>query len=149
MTLSTSLVAVWYSSDSSSSRGALPQFAEQPRIVHRNHRLGREVFQERDLLVRERPHLVCDCRRSCRAARRLCAAPIEDWSRTAALGGCARNRFFDQAQIGNVDKGGPGEQRLQQTEIWRTLNPRRSCSAKSCGKPLHRDTPEGLAVEQK
>jgi hypothetical protein len=33
-------------------------FFQQPGIVHRNDRLGREVFQERDLFFRERPHLV-------------------------------------------------------------------------------------------
>jgi hypothetical protein len=37
--------------------GALAQFAEQPGIVHRNDCLGREVFQERDFLSAERPHL--------------------------------------------------------------------------------------------
>ena len=31
--------------------GALAQFAQQPRILHRDNRLGREVLQERDLLV--------------------------------------------------------------------------------------------------
>ena len=58
MTLSTSLVAVWYSSNSCRSRGALAQFGEQPRILHRDHRLRREVLQQRDLLVGERPHLL-------------------------------------------------------------------------------------------
>ena len=33
------------------------QFAEQPRVLHRDDCLGGEVFQERDLFVRERPHL--------------------------------------------------------------------------------------------
>jgi hypothetical protein len=32
-------------------------FFQQPGIVHRNDRLGREVFQERDFLGAERPHL--------------------------------------------------------------------------------------------
>ena len=41
MTLSTSLVAVWYSSDSCRSSRALPQFVEQPGVLHRDHRLRR------------------------------------------------------------------------------------------------------------
>ena len=32
--------------------------SEQPRILHRDHRLGGEVLQQRDLLVGERPHLL-------------------------------------------------------------------------------------------
>ena len=34
--------------------GALTQFAQQPRILHRNDRLRREVLQQRDLIVTER-----------------------------------------------------------------------------------------------
>ena len=34
--------------------GALAQFAEQPRVLHRDDRLRREVLQQRDLLVGER-----------------------------------------------------------------------------------------------
>ena len=30
--------------------GALAQFAQQPRVFHRDHRLRREVLQQRDLL---------------------------------------------------------------------------------------------------
>ena len=56
MTLSTSLVAVWYSSDSCKIAGALAQFAEQPRVLHRDDRLGGEVLQQRDLLVGKWPH---------------------------------------------------------------------------------------------
>ena len=37
--------------------GTRTQFAEQPRILHRDHRLCREILQQRDLLVGERPHL--------------------------------------------------------------------------------------------
>ena len=54
MTLSTSLVAVWYSSNSCRSRGALAQFAQEPRVLHRDDRLRGEVLQQRDLLVGER-----------------------------------------------------------------------------------------------
>ena len=35
--------------------GALVQFADQPPILHRNHRLCGEVLQQRDLLVSEWP----------------------------------------------------------------------------------------------
>ena len=59
MTLSTSLVAVWYSSDSCRSRSALPQFGQQPRVLHRDDRLRRKVLHQRDLLVGERHELPC------------------------------------------------------------------------------------------
>src|SRR5215472_12284226 len=44
-----------------------------------------------------------------RSKRRQCKIGAQ-----TALGGCARLRIVDdQAHIGNVDKGGPGEQRLR------------------------------------
>ena len=36
--------------------GALPQFAQQARILHRDHRLRCEVFKQCDLFFRERLH---------------------------------------------------------------------------------------------
>ncbi len=54
MTFSTSLVAVWYSSDSSRSRGAGLQFAEQPRILHRDDRLVGKGAHQFDLPLGER-----------------------------------------------------------------------------------------------
>ena len=38
--------------------GTLPQFPKQPRILHRDDRLRREILQQRDLLVAKRPHLL-------------------------------------------------------------------------------------------
>jgi hypothetical protein len=38
--------------------GAGAQFAEQPRVLHRDDRLRREVLQQCDLLVGERAHLL-------------------------------------------------------------------------------------------
>ena len=63
------------------------------------------------------------------------------------LGGCARGRIVDQAHIGNVVKGGPGEQR-RKIEVLRTLNPRRILLGPILRDALHRYTTEGLAVEQ-
>src|ERR1041385_1748913 len=57
ITFSTSLIAVWYSSDSSRSL-VLPQFAEQPRVFHRDDRLRREILQQGDLLIGEEPDLL-------------------------------------------------------------------------------------------
>src|SRR6202008_2404834 len=37
--------------------GALTYFTEQPRVLHRDDRLGGEVLQQRDLLVREELNL--------------------------------------------------------------------------------------------
>ena len=53
MTLSTSLVAVWYSSDSC-GRGAGLQFVDQPRILDRDHRLVGEGADQLDLPLGER-----------------------------------------------------------------------------------------------
>src|SRR5207237_525808 len=38
--------------------GALAQFAEEPRVLHGDDRLLREVLQQRDLLIAEWPHLL-------------------------------------------------------------------------------------------
>src|SRR5215469_3675368 len=110
------------------------QLAEQPRVLHRDDRLDREVLQERDLFFRERPHLVAPARDQAEQrpvfAQRQCKIGAQ-----AALGGGARLRIVvDQAHIGNVDKRGPREQGSI-CGVWRTLNPRRSCSAQSCGTP--------------
>ena len=53
MTLSTSLVAVWYSSDSVSSRCARLHLLEQPRVLDGDHRLVGEGLDQLDLLVGE------------------------------------------------------------------------------------------------
>jgi len=44
---------------SSRSRGAGLQFAEQPRVLHRDDGLCREILQQRDLLVGERSQTAC------------------------------------------------------------------------------------------
>ena len=36
----------------------LARLGDQPRVLHRDDRLRREVLQQRDLLVGERPHLL-------------------------------------------------------------------------------------------
>ena len=77
MTCNTSAVAVCCSSASRC-------LGDQPRVLHRDHRLGGEILQQRDLLVGEWPDLLAIDRDSSRAARRPCAA-----ARSAA---CARRR---------------------------------------------------------
>ncbi len=51
MTCNTSAVAVCCSK-------RLARLGKQPRVLHRDHRLRREVLQQRDLLVGERPNLL-------------------------------------------------------------------------------------------
>jgi hypothetical protein len=51
MTCNTSAVAVCWSN-------ASPRLGDQPRILHRDDRLRGEVFEQRDLLIRERPYLL-------------------------------------------------------------------------------------------
>ncbi len=51
MTCNTSAVAVCCSNASRVS-------VNQPRILHRDHRLRGEILQQRNLLVGERPHLL-------------------------------------------------------------------------------------------
>jgi hypothetical protein len=36
----------------------LARLGHQPRILHRDDRLRREIFEQRDLLIGERPHLL-------------------------------------------------------------------------------------------
>jgi hypothetical protein len=40
----------------------LARLGDQPRVLHRDDRLGREVLQQRDLLVREGPHVLAENR---------------------------------------------------------------------------------------
>jgi hypothetical protein len=48
-----------------SSRGLLFQslagLGQQPRVLHRDDRLRREILQQRDLLIGERPHFLTEC----------------------------------------------------------------------------------------
>jgi len=39
----------------------LARFGQQPRVLHRNDRLRREILQQRDLLVGERPDFLSIC----------------------------------------------------------------------------------------
>ena len=59
----------------------LARLGDQPRVLHRDDRLRREVLQQRDLLVGERPDLVAVAVMIARAARHPCAA-----ARQAACG---------------------------------------------------------------
>src|SRR5215472_9784552 len=38
-------------------RGALPQLIQESRVLHRDHRLGGEIFQQRDFPAGKSPHL--------------------------------------------------------------------------------------------
>ena len=58
MTASTSLVAVWYSSDFCSSRCPRLHLLEQPRVLDGDHGLVGEGRDQLDLLVGERLHLL-------------------------------------------------------------------------------------------
>ena len=74
MTCSTSAVAVCCSK-------RLARLGDQPRVLHRDHRLRREVLQQRDLFVGERPDLLAIDRD--RAEQRVVLAQRR---RTAACG---------------------------------------------------------------
>ena len=58
MTRRTSAVAVCCSSASAEIASALAQFIEQARILDGDDGLGGEVLHQRDLLVRERAHIL-------------------------------------------------------------------------------------------
>ena len=58
MTFSTSEVAVCCSSDSERSSVRCRNSFEQPRVLDGDHRLGREVRHQFDLLVGERQHFL-------------------------------------------------------------------------------------------
>ena len=91
--------------------GALAQFAEQPRVLHRDDRLRREVLQQRDLLVGERADLLAINGEQRRVARRPCAAPRSS-VRTPPRSTTARQAgslavCLRRAQIGNLDERSP------------------------------------------
>jgi hypothetical protein len=55
-------------------------------------------------------------------------------------------RIVDQAHIGNVDKGGPGEQRRKNRGL-ANADPAAPLLGVVLRMAVHRDTPERLAVE--
>ena len=56
----------------------LARLGHQPRVLHRDDRLRREILQQRDLLVGERPDFPAVDRDDARAARHPCAAARSD-----------------------------------------------------------------------
>ena len=60
----------------------LPLFGDQPRVLHRDHRLRREVFQQGDLLVGERPGFLAIDRDEAEQRLRPCAAAPQAALRT-------------------------------------------------------------------
>ena len=74
----------------------LADFVEQPGIVHRDDRLRREAFQQRDLLVGERPHFL--------AVRRRSAEQHVVLAQRHATARCARRRVRRRTRaIGSSD----------------------------------------------
>ena len=90
----------------------LARLGDQPRVLHRDHRLRREILQQRDLLVGERPHLLAIDGDS--AEQRIVLAQRHDQQRS----GCRRDRrrraATDRAgsaprlrQIGDIESAAP------------------------------------------
>jgi hypothetical protein len=71
------------------------QFTEQPRVLHRDHRLRREVLDEPDFLVAERPNFKPDSRDQ--PEQRIVFAQRHKKTCPCAV------RIADFGQIGNVD----------------------------------------------
>ena len=71
------------------------QFAEQPRILHRDNRLRRELLDERDFVVAERPNFKADS--SDHAEQRIVFAQRHEKTCPCAV------RIADLGQIGDVD----------------------------------------------
>ena len=87
----------------------LARLGDQPRILHRDDRLRREVLQQRDLLVGERPHFVAIGGDRRRAARHPCAAAQPERSgyrraRAARRPRSSATRLLNSANIGDVDE---------------------------------------------
>jgi hypothetical protein len=108
--------------------------------------LDREVLQERDLFFREWPHLVTAAGDHAEQHPVFAQRQYKIGAQTA-LGGCARVRLVDQAIIGNVDKGGPGEQRRKNRGLV-NADPAAQLLGPVLRDALCRDTAEGLAVKQ-
>ena len=100
-----------------------------------------------NFLGTERPHLASSAGDQAEQRAVFAQRQCKIGARTV-LGGCARLRIVDQALIGNVDKGGPGEQRLQMRGL-ANAEPAALLLGPVLRETLHRDRPEGLAVEQK
>jgi hypothetical protein len=102
-------------------------------------------LQERNLFFREWPHLAARAGDHPEQRAVFAQRQSKNGARTA-LGACTRKRIVDQTHIGNVDKGGPGEQRLPKRGL-ANADPAAQLLGQVPWYALHRDTAEGLAVE--
>ena len=91
--------------------GALPQFAKQPRVLHRDHRLRGEILHQRDLLVGERPDF--RARGGDHAEQHIVLAQRHIKTRTHTLEFERRpdHRMVDLRQVGKVNEAGAVDQR--------------------------------------
>ena len=91
--------------------GALAQLVEQPRILHRDHRLRGEILHQRDLLVGERPDF--RARGGDHAEQHIVLAQRYKKTRTHAgkLERRPDHRMVDLRQVGKVNEAGAGDQR--------------------------------------
>ena len=87
----------------------LPQFAKEPRVLDRDHRLGGEVLYQRNLLVGERPHFFAV---HCEGADQLvllqhrddeCSAYMAQFNRIDDAPIPLLDIAFMQRKIGDVD----------------------------------------------
>ncbi len=87
----------------------LPLLGHQPRILHRDHRLGGEVLQQRDLLVGERPNLLAIDRDAAEQRLVLAQRHGEQRASTTKIDECAAIGFACSVVVGvrqirNVDQ---------------------------------------------
>ncbi len=86
---------------------ALAQFGDQPRILHRDHCLGREILQQCDLLVGERPHLLAVGRHVAEERAILAERDKEHRPGTLHFSGSAGNLVILGSQVGDMDEALP------------------------------------------
>ena len=118
-------------------------FGDQPRVLHRDHRLRREVFEQRDLPVGERPHFL-SVGGDISEQRILLAQRDEQYGAGAfLLGAGARYRQIDGREVFDVDKPFAGKEtswRRSRRVFLRRSEQRgvfgRQPSGRDCGKIL-------------
>jgi hypothetical protein len=124
---------------------ALAQLTQEPRILHRDYRLGGEILEKRDLLFSKRSDLLSGCGDLAEQVPVLAQRNEQHGAEAGEF-----KRGTDQRVVGLGAVGGLGEARPFQQRLAWVVRTRDEALAQSigerCGYPVHRNRAEFLAV---
>ena len=129
----------------------LARLGDQPRILHRDDRLRREILQQRDLLVGERPDLLAIDGDVRRAARRPCAAAPADGADIRRARRSAASRIAvgsSRGAVGDLDERSPRRSLVDRTARTGAERPAAAIRRNPAGTPRIATASKRLAVDR-